>query len=255
MSSILDALNKLEKEESRGDYPLKRARADRKEFNSKIATGIIGIVCFCIMAVGFTAYYRRGSEKTQLPPRETTVPASLPKTPASLPSTLPDPKTTATAAASLPKAPTQEKKIEPEPESRDGGKNKDEAETQQRQVLKAAEGPTETAVVDTAPQDSEPRVASRKKNIPDAAAEVKQKALAQEEKPLPINRLKGVSFRIQAISWGETPRERLVVISNQVLREGDTIEGYRINRINPDDIVLGRGSNTYRLDFGLQERP
>jgi hypothetical protein len=255
LSSILDALNKLEKEASRRDYPLKRARAARKEFTSKIAAGIIGIVCICIMAVGFAVYYRRGPEKMPLPPPEAPVPASLPKTPASLPSILPNPETTATAAAGLPGASTLEKKTETEPKLLDNGKRKEKVESEQRQVLKAAEDSTETALVDTAPRDSEPRAAGSKKNSFDSTAEVSTKALAQEEKPLPINRLKGVSFRIQAISWGETPQERLVVISDEVLREGDGIEGYRISRINPDDILLRRGNNTYRLDFGLKERP
>ena len=279
MSSILDALNKLEKEESRRDYPLKRARADRKEFTSKIAMGIIGVVCVCIMAVGFAAYNRRGTGKMPLPPLETTgpavkaemqktpqpgtsdpeqetVPASLPKTLASSPSILPGPKTTATPTAGLQEAPSLEKKTETGSKSWETGKNNHGVETEQRQILKAVEESTEAAGGDTAPQDPEPRVVSGEKNSPpDATATVSKKAIAQEEKPLPINRLKGVSFKIQAISWGETPQERLVVISNQVLREGDSIEGYRISRINPDDIVLRRGNNAYRLDFGLKDRP
>ena len=75
MSSILDALNKLEKEESQQDYPLTRARADGKVFTSKITIGIIGVVCICMGTIGFAAYYRRSSEKTPEPLLELARPA------------------------------------------------------------------------------------------------------------------------------------------------------------------------------------
>jgi hypothetical protein len=279
LSSILDALNKLEKEESRQDYPLTRARAGGNVFTSKVAIGIIGVVCICLGVIGFGAYYRRSPEKTpellleivrprvtseaqETPQPETNVleqkhpPAPLPKTPVPLPYRSPDPKTMATAAtASRPEILSTDNKTETKPKTSEGGNNKVEIEAKQIPAVESTEDPMEEAVVDTAIQDPKPQVVTKAKDTPASIADVSKEALVREEKPLPMDRLEGVSFKIQAISWGETPQERLVVISNQVLREGDGIEGYRISRINPDDIVLRRGANAYRLDFGLKGKP
>ena len=109
--------------------------------------------------------------------------------------------------------------------------------------------------MDTASLKSDPKVLPGKMDSAPSGDDLSKGTPAQEEKPLPMNRIEGVGFKIQAISWGGTSPERLVVINNQVLREGDGIEGYRISRINPDDIFLRRGSNTYRLDFGLKGEP
>jgi hypothetical protein len=278
LSSILDALNKLEKEESQQDYHLTRARTDGKVFTSKITLGIIGVVCVCVVAIGFGAYYRRNSEKAFEPMIETARPAvtsgakkmlqpgagaieqkrplaSPIKTPVSLPPIPPEPKTMATATASQAETLSLENRIKKKPTLSKDENNIDEIETEQIQGVVSAEDPMEEAVADAARQDSKPPVVSNEEALPDSMEDGSKEALVQEEKPLPMDRLEGVSFKIQAISWGEAPQERLVVISNQVLREGDGIEGYRISRINPDDIVLRRGDDAYRLDFGLKGGP
>ena len=256
MSSILDALNKLEKEESRQDYPLKRARADRKVFTSNIAMGIAGFVCICIGVIGFGAYYLRSPEKTPEPLLDVIEPVVKTET-----QETPQPGTIALEQkrplASLLKAPVPlpSNKPETKPNLSADENIGDEIETERVQVVESAGDAMEEAVVDTAIQDPKPQVVTKAKDTPASIADVSKEALAREVKPLPMDRLEGVSFKIQAISWGEAPQERLVVISNQVLREGDGIDGYRISRINPDDIVLRRGDNAYRLDFGLKGGP
>ena len=256
MSSILDALNKLEKEESRQDYPLKRARADRKVFTSNIAMGIAGFVCVCIGAIGFGAYYLRSPEKTPEPLLDVIEPVVKTET-----QETPQPEAIALEQkrplASLLKAPVPlpSNKSETKPNLSADENIGDEIETERVQVVESTGDAMEEAVADVVLRDPEPQIATNEKDTPDSTEDVSKEALVREEKPLPMDRLEGVSFKIQAISWGETPQERLVVISNQVLREGDGIEGYRISRINPDDIVLRRGANAYRLDFGLKDKP
>lgn len=253
MSSILDALNKLEKEESQQDYPLTRARADGNGFASKIAIGIIAVVCICIGVIGFAAYYRRSPEKTPEPLPGLERPAEAPEA-----QETPQPETPALGRglplASLPKTPDSlpYNKSETKPKGSEDETNDDEIETEQIQPVESTEDPMETAAGDTAIHDPQPRVVTKDKKLPESIAEVSKETLVQEEEPLPMDRLEGVSFKIQAISWGEAPQERLVVINNKVLREGDGIDGYRISRINPDDIVLRRGDNAYRIDFGLK---
>lgn len=70
-----------------------------------------------------------------------------------------------------------------------------------------------------------------------------------------IDRLEGVGFKIQAISWSDIPEQSLAVINSQVLREGDGIDGYQIQRINPDDIILQRDGKAFRLDFRATGSP
>ena len=92
-------------------------------------------------------------------------------------------------------------------------------------------------------------VLTAEEDTSDPLEAISKQSFAPDEKPLPIDRLEGVGFKIQAISWSEIPEQSLAVINSQVLREGDGIEGYQINRINPDDIVLQRGGKAYRLEF------
>jgi hypothetical protein len=256
LSSILDALNKLEKEESRQAYPLKRARAGGKVFTSKVAIGIIGIVCICLGAIGFAAYYRRSPEKKPEPLLEIarpTVTSEAQETQQSETGIIEKKR----PLAALPIAPVSlpYKQTETKPKLSEDGNNEGEIEIEQIQAVESKEDAMDEAVVDTPIQDPKPQVVSGEQDTPASLADESKKALVQEEEPLPMDRLVGVSFKIQAISWGEAPQERLVVISNQVLREGDGIEGYRISRINPDDIVLRRGDNAYRLNFGLKGGP
>ncbi len=278
MSSILDALNKLEKEVSSRDYPLAHAGAGRKGITPKSVMGMIVIICVCVGAVGLAAYYRVRPEKVSEPllgdvkhgvesrPRETPESVegvstskapvtSLPKTPVPAPPISTDPKTMVTATASQPETLSPDNKTRTKPKSLEAGNNTAEIKTEQLQQLSSKKDPKEKPVVNTASQKSAPQVLPGTKDPPASRDDLSKKTPVQEEKPLPMNRIEGVGFKIQAISWGDTAPERLVVINNQVLREGDGIEGYRISRINPDDILLRRGSNTYRLDFGLKGEP
>lgn len=278
MSSILDALNKIEKEESRLDYPLTRARAGKNAFTSKIAVGIVGIVCLCIGAIGLSAYYRKSAEKTPQPLPGASRPvstsavqkrpqtgsgypdlkhpsASAPKIPAPLVSGPPDPKTATARTVSRPETRPLDNMTEKEAITLEDGGNDGQMEADQRPDGKTGEDLMEEAVAGTVSRGTEMQAVSGEKDTSDVTAESSTALPAQIDEPLPMDRLEGVGFKIQAISWGEAPRERLVVIGNQVLREGDGLEGYRISRINPDDIVLRRGDNTYRLEFGLKSGP
>jgi hypothetical protein len=268
LSSILDALNKLEKEVASRDYPLAHTGAGRKGITPKSVMGIILIICVCIGAVGLAAYYRvrpekvpetltgnvkhgvaSRSQKTQEPGAG----VRMPKSPVT--SVSPAPKATATGTASKPETLYPDNNIETGPKSSEDGKNTANIKTERRQRPTSQEGPKEELVVHTASRKSAPKVLTGAENPSVSQDNLSTKAPVKKEKPLPMNRLEGVGFKIQAISWGDTAPERLVVINNQVLREGDGIEGYRISRINPDDILLRRGSNTYRLDFGLKGKP
>jgi hypothetical protein len=46
------------------------------------------------------------------------------------------------------------------------------------------------------------------------------------------------SFRLNAIAWDEKPDQRLAVIDDNILHEGDLVGGATVLRINPDHVVL-----------------
>jgi type II secretory pathway component PulC len=67
--------------------------------------------------------------------------------------------------------------------------------------------------------------------------------------PAPANLLTGTSLKIQAISWSQAPQDRIAVVSSQVVREGQTIEGYRVKRINTEDLILSKEGLDWILAF------
>lgn len=72
---------------------------------------------------------------------------------------------------------------------------------------------------------------------------------ASSEAPAPLTELTDTGLRIQAISWNEDPARRLAVINSRVCREGEHVSGYRIIRINPDDIVVSADGKRGKLLF------
>jgi len=268
LSSILDSLKKLERETSQQDYPPARARADRKGIIPKSAIWIVGVVCVCIGAIGFAAYFRGAPEKSHkplvgdiTPAQKTEVTRDDQKIPLAHTNETPSPATDSarnrktTATAREPETLSSVGKPITNPRPSEEKDNKAEVKTEKRQIVEVKKIQKEKQVVDRAVQKPQPQIVTKEKDKPDSSDESPEKTLTQENKPIPMDRLEGVEFKIQAISWGETHRERLVVISNQVLREGDGIKGYQISHINPDDVVLRRGGKDYRLGFRSAGRP
>ena len=54
---------------------------------------------------------------------------------------------------------------------------------------------------------------------------------------------------LQAVTWSAQAGKRLAVVSGQILRAGDDIDGYRIQEITPDAAILCRSGQCYRLAF------
>ena len=238
MSSILDALNKLEKDVSPQDYPLANTRALRKAFISKSTILMAGVVCLCIGTIGFVVYKQMSPEKITEPLFD---------------------DVRSVAKSQVQKTPKPEATI-------DEQKPVLESSQKTRVSLPYGSQGLESMVNVSKPETvfSDDPAKTKPKPPEDESAEVEIKTESGPvieskkepvEKPVQLDRLEGVGLKIQAISWADTPQERLAVINNQVLREGDGIEGYQISHINPDDIVLRRGGKSYQLDFGLKGGP
>ncbi len=67
-----------------------------------------------------------------------------------------------------------------------------------------------------------------------------------------ITILKNNELKIQAISWAQKPENRIAVIDNRVLRQGDAVQGYRLVEIEKDSVILQDSDKDYRLEFNYR---
>lgn len=263
LSSILDSLKKLEKETSLQNTVPTHARGGGKSVVPKYAAGIIGIVLASAAAIYLAGHYRgvpqkqpesisravapvsapraASDENETPPPSGQNPPAPLTASPAS------DPASTATAALEA-KPGDSKLTARPMPTGEQGGLPDGEAEVEKAAATEAAPGEAQKEG-GKALQAPDPPVPPAETDMVDSPDETPGGTNAPEKKPASMDRLEGAGFKIQAISWSENAGARLAVINNQVLREGDGIEGYHVSLINPDDIVLKRDGKSFRLDF------
>ena len=71
-------------------------------------------------------------------------------------------------------------------------------------------------------------------------------------KEVEIPALKDPKMKLQAITWSKDPLKRVVVINNRILRQGDSVQGYRIDSINQDDVVLSDAGEQWKLIFRIK---
>ena len=260
MSSILDSLKKLEKETAQQEQLLTHAGVDGKAPVSKYVS-VIGVICLFVGAIGLTVYYKGAPGKSSETPAKRTVLAaksaapqddqedqSTPSQdrPAPLPEKLTE-KNALAVAAPEERKPDPVLEAQPMPAEKTSPKKDTIPEPAKEDVLK--EPPKEEPVAEISLQESAPEKPAVQDDTPSSSNDVSPEAPETEQEPIQIDRLEGVGFKIQAISWSEAPEQSLAVINSQVLREGDGIEGYQITRINPDDIVLQRDGKAFRLEF------
>jgi hypothetical protein len=65
-------------------------------------------------------------------------------------------------------------------------------------------------------------------------------------------RLDDSKLKLQAIAWSDDASQRIAVINNHVVREGESVEGFSVNQIRQDDIIINDGTESWRLEFGLK---
>ncbi len=85
-----------------------------------------------------------------------------------------------------------------------------------------------------------------KPSVEDPITDEETQSTAPAPQILPF---KDNSLKVQAISWDKEPESRIAVINNRVLGEGESIQGYRLDRIEADAVILYQSGRTYRLGF------
>lgn len=59
----------------------------------------------------------------------------------------------------------------------------------------------------------------------------------------------GVELTLQALAWASDPAGRFAVINSQITREGESVEGMRVERIEPERVILRKGGEAYQLTY------
>jgi hypothetical protein len=72
----------------------------------------------------------------------------------------------------------------------------------------------------------------------------------RSEIPMDAERLQDGRLKIQAIAWAPDARERMAVINNRILREGESVEGFTVLMIGEDQVLLSAEGRRWRVVFG-----
>ena len=68
-----------------------------------------------------------------------------------------------------------------------------------------------------------------------------------------LPRFSDSELKLQAIAWAYEASQRLAVINNRIVREGDSVDGYSIVQIRSEDVIVNDGTESWRLEFSLAQ--
>ena len=83
-----------------------------------------------------------------------------------------------------------------------------------------------------------------------AMAPAPQSRAAQPTRSYP--RLDDAKLKLQAVAWSNEAAQRIAVINNRVVREGESVEGFSVRQIRQDDVIVNDGTQSWQLEFGLR---
>jgi hypothetical protein len=66
-------------------------------------------------------------------------------------------------------------------------------------------------------------------------------------------KLNDSKIKLQALAWSSDAARRMAVINGRIVREGESIDGYQINQIRQEDVVVSDGRESWSLEFGLKQ--
>jgi hypothetical protein len=66
-------------------------------------------------------------------------------------------------------------------------------------------------------------------------------------------KLNDAKIKLQALAWSSDAARRMAVINGRIVREGESMDGYQINQIRQEDVVVSDGRQFWSLEFGLKQ--
>ena len=226
MSSILKALKKVEVETADPNDVLsspegldtiaairRRARGRRYPMVARVLAALFG--CAVLLAIGW--YFMPGHKMPAQGPVVAGAPAEQPAAP---PPAARERQPMQDQTVRSPQRPAREKAI---------------ARTPQRRPRVSGQ-PVKPAAVQRPPV--EPATATRTEMRPKTG-------------DIPVLPSEQGKLTLQAISWAQNSSGRMAVINGQIVREGGAVDGFTVTDIGPDEVVVRKGTEDWRLIFGL----
>jgi predicted membrane metal-binding protein len=107
------------------------------------------------------------------------------------------------------------------------------------------------------PPASEPQARSGKKapasdKEKKGTLQPKRTESAVKQNSRSYRRLDDSKLKLQAIAWSNQAAQRIAVINGHVVREGESVEGFSVNQIRQEDVIVNDGTESWRLEFGLK---
>lgn len=99
------------------------------------------------------------------------------------------------------------------------------------------------------------RPASRESAGAPAAERAAPGAAAPRSAAESLSRLDNSKLKVMAIAWYADPAKRIAVINGSLVKEGESVEGYKVTQIRKDDVIVSDGSRSWRVEFGLKAPP
>jgi hypothetical protein len=65
-------------------------------------------------------------------------------------------------------------------------------------------------------------------------------------------RMEDSKLDLQAIAWSKDAKRRIAVINGHIVREGESVEGFLVNQIRQEDVVVNDGTESWQLELGLK---
>ncbi len=67
----------------------------------------------------------------------------------------------------------------------------------------------------------------------------------------PVYETSSSGLTLQAIAWDPDARKRFAVVNNQIVREGQSVNGKLVERIAEDRIIVARGGRRWKIEFRI----
>ncbi|UCD77778.1 MAG: general secretion pathway protein GspB [Desulfobacterales bacterium] len=100
----------------------------------------------------------------------------------------------------------------------------------------------------------EKSVAQKKAKAPnEPTAATAKNPTGKRSSKVSYDRIEDSKLKLQALAWSEDDVRRMAVINGQIVREGQSVDGYQVVQIHEEYVVVNNGGKSWRLEFGLQQ--
>ena len=86
-----------------------------------------------------------------------------------------------------------------------------------------------------------------------AAASTPAAGVKKPGKAKTYDKLNDSKLKLQALAWSSDAARRMAVINGRIVREGESVDGYQIDQIRREDVIVVDGRQSWSLEFGLKQ--